>query len=147
MEKAGRNTGQSYNYLMESQVAEKFKELFEKHKVLFTYSSFITGIQPSPSGKQLITNVEVRYAFESVDTDERITGVAAGQGSDSTDKGVYKAITGAIKYIFMKTFLIPTGDDPEKDDKTTKSKYGTIGNTKVPYPSPDMGVPFGDEED
>jgi hypothetical protein len=28
---------------------------------------------------------------------------------------VYKAITGAVKYIFMKTFQISTGDDPEKD--------------------------------
>jgi hypothetical protein len=27
----------------------------------------------------------------------------------------YKAMTGALKYFLMKTFLIPTGDDPEAD--------------------------------
>ena len=40
-----------------------------------------------------------------------------GAGDDGADKGLYKAYTGAVKYFLMKTFLIPTGDDPEADTK------------------------------
>src|SRR4029079_18402967 len=32
-----------------------------------------------------------------------------GYGDDAGDKGVYKALTGAEKYLLMKTFLVSTG--------------------------------------
>jgi hypothetical protein len=63
------------------------------------------------------------YAYESdileaVRSDDGVTGETLdypwmGWGVDPGDKGGYKAITGAEKYFLMKTFLIPTGDDPE----------------------------------
>lgn len=115
MAKTGKNTAQNYNYLTESDISEKFKDLLVKYGVVFTYCSSIDEVRPSPTGKQIITDVTVNYEFIDIDTEEKVTGYAAGQGSDATDKGVYKAITGAVKYIFMKTFLIPTGDDPEMD--------------------------------
>ena len=39
-----------------------------------------------------------------------------GYGTDKEDKGGYKAMTGGEKYFLLKTFLIPTGDDPEATD-------------------------------
>jgi hypothetical protein len=36
-----------------------------------------------------------------------------GCGMDSGDKAIYKAETGANKYMLFKLFSIPTGDDPE----------------------------------
>ncbi len=121
MSKTGRNTSQNYDYLTESDISETFKNLFEKHRIFFTYSSSIAETRPSPTGKQLVTDVIINYQFIDLDSDEKHEGFAAGQGSDSTDKGVYKAITGAVKYIFMKTFLIPTGDDPERDVKAPRA--------------------------
>lgn len=121
MTKDGKNTSQGYSYLSETQVAVTFKELLDKYKVHFEYSSEITNVTPTPSGKQMLTDVQVNYSFVDIETGEKSTGRAAGQGSDPTDKGVYKAITGAVKYIFMKTFLIPTGDDPENDKEVKKS--------------------------
>lgn len=137
MKKGGKNTSQGYKYLSEAQIADKFKTLLEEHGIFFVYSSEITNTYPSPSGKQTVTDVKVHYQFVDVDSGEVLEGFAAGQGSDATDKGVYKAITGAVKYIFMKTFLIPTGDDPENDGKPAKKPYP---------PAPDE-IPFGDEED
>ena len=40
---------------------------------------------------------------------------AMGEGADVGDKGVPKAMTGAYKYILRETFLLKTGDDPDKD--------------------------------
>lgn len=42
----------------------------------------------------------------------------AGYGDDAGDKGIYKALTGAVKYALMKQFLVSTGDDPEGDTST-----------------------------
>lgn len=131
--KEGRNDAQGYSYLQESQIAETFKDLFEKNGLFFTYSSSIDEVRPSPSGKQLVTDVTIHYQFVDVETGEYIDGFVAGQGSDATDKGVYKGITGAVKYIFMKTFLIPTGDDPENDSRGSARRANAVDD--VPFPS------------
>lgn len=121
MEKDGKNDFQNYNYLSETQVTVKMKHLLDEYKVMFIYNSQITDLQTwdnSKGVKQFLTAVQVSYEFVDVESGEKISGVAAGQGVDSGDKGIYKAITGAIKYIYMKTFNIPTGDDPEKDNES-----------------------------
>lgn len=41
--------------------------------------------------------------------------MGAGHGEDRGDKGVYKAMTGAAKYLYAQLFALPTTDDPEKD--------------------------------
>jgi hypothetical protein len=147
MAKEGRNTAQGYKFLGEAQITETFKALLEKHGVFFGYSSEIKDIRLSPSGKQTLTGVEVKYRFVDVESGDFIEGVAAGQGTDTGDKGVYKAITGAIKYIFMKTFLIPTGDDPENDTKEERKRhqkdYGTSLGEGDPYAKP----PFPDSSE
>lgn len=142
IQKGGRNAAQGYSFLSERQITELFKELFDKHGVMFTYSSVITGSMETPKKTQIITNVRVNYAFIDVETGEVLGGSAAGQGADSGDKGVYKAITGAIKYVFMKTFLIPTGDDPEEDTREEK----TVAKGKAAKRDRDYGSSYGDGE-
>ena len=129
MEKDGYNDFQRYNYLSETQITVKMKQLLDKHKVVFSHSSKITNIIPFKNAKgvqNFLTNVLVGYAFYDIESGEKIRGEASGQGTDSGDKGVYKAITGAIKYIYMKNFLIPTGDDPENETKQQT-------NANLPY--------------
>lgn len=142
MEKDGKNSFQHYNYLSETQITIKMKHLLDEQKVLFIPSSKVIGSKEwdnSKGVKQILTGVEVSYRFYDVDSGEFIEGVAAGQGVDSGDKGVYKAITGAIKYIYMKTFNIPTGDDPEKDDDQKKAITHTKTNNEIPDPTDDWG--------
>lgn len=118
MEKDGNNTFQNYKYLSETQVTTKMKALLTKHKVVFVHSSRVVSTLEWDNAKgahQVLSNIEATYKFYDVESSEFIEGVAGGQGIDSGDKGVYKAVTGAIKYIFMKNFLIPTGDDPENE--------------------------------
>jgi hypothetical protein len=119
MEKDGYNDFQNYKYLSETQVTLKMKDLLDKHKVMFLPKSIeekvVNEISPTSKGtKQYVTTVKITYAFADIETGEMYEGSIEGQGSDTADKGIYKAITGGIKYIFMKTFNIPTGDDPEK---------------------------------
>lgn len=148
MAKEGVNEFQRYKYLMEAQVAEQFKGLLEKHGVVFITSSRITGIDsPLASGmKQTLTNVDVEYEFVDVESGEKVVGHAAGQGTDSGDKGVYKAITGAVKYIFMKNFLIPTGDDPENEKVPAKAYGGKKSAPVVNQNKPPFGAGADENE-
>src|ERR1700738_467768 len=64
------------------------------------------------------------YTFMDRDTAEEITVKVAGEGRDPGDKGPYKAMTGALKYALLQSFLLATGDDPEDeraDARSTKS--------------------------
>lgn len=118
MEKKGHNDFNKYQYLKEAQVTELFHELFVKHKVHFDHSVIEKStIQvPGKSGSlQNFVTVEVSYAFIDVESGEKVVGTMPGQGLDSGDKAIYKAVTGAVKYIFMKRFNIPTGDEPEQE--------------------------------
>jgi len=145
MPKEGFNDFNKYNYLMEAQVTTKIKELFDKHGLLFHYQSEITDTKDYQGLKgdtQFLTTVKITYAFIDIETSEKLEGIACGQGADKGDKGVYKAITGAIKYIYMKTFNIPTGDDAEKDSPELKKveTTTTLEKRKSVYkPIPNVG--------
>jgi len=66
-----------------------------------------------------LTHVVMSYSFVDVDTAEDITVKVAGEGVDTGDKAPYKAMTGALKYALLQSFLLATGDDPE-DERATQ---------------------------
>ncbi len=62
-----------------------------------------------------ITHVDVKYRIVNVENpEEYIEVVSCGDGADSQDKGPGKAMTYAFKYMWLRTFALPTGDDPDK---------------------------------
>ena len=62
-----------------------------------------------------VARVVMAYTFMDVDTAEEITVKVAGEGLDAGDKAPYKAMTGALKYALLQSFLLATGDDPENE--------------------------------
>ncbi len=70
-----------------------------------------------------------------VDSGESHVSTAYGQGQDKGDKGVYKAATGAEKYFLLKTFLIATGDDAEKESPQRSIR------PQSPVVGPSRGLP------
>lgn len=72
-------------------------------------------------------DVHVRYRIQNIDDVNDFTEVESnGSGVDTQDKAVGKAMTYAYKYMLLRTFAIPTGEDPDKissaeiDDKISK---------------------------
>jgi len=62
-----------------------------------------------------ITSVDVTYRIQNTeDAEDFILAVSSGTGVDTQDKGVGKALTYAYKYLLLRTFAIPTGEDPDK---------------------------------
>lgn len=126
LKKDKTNKFQGYDYLSEAKVKERVKLLFDEEGVLFNFTIINVReyeISPTKSGiKQFCTVADGNYSFLDVDSEEEIKGTWCGTGTDTGDKGIYKAITGGIKYILMTNFLIPTGEDPENEipDRTDK---------------------------
>jgi len=63
----------------------------------------------------MLTSVHVKYRIQNIeDTNDYIEVESNGTGVDTQDKGVGKAMTYAYKYMLLRTFAIPTGEDPDK---------------------------------
>lgn len=138
MSKGWTNEQQWYSYFSDDQISQTFRTLFDKHEICFVYSSEITGCREISSTRswtrQFVTDVLVNYKFVDIENGSMIEWTACWSWNDTGDKWVYKAITGAVKYIFMKTFQISTGDDPEKDDVKERKPKETEKETKdVPF--------------
>lgn len=117
IEKDKRNDFHNYKYASEDAVVTALREAFIAQKIICTPSqkSCVAMKKTTAKGESAITSVEVEFTLEDVETGEKRLATFWGQGEDASDKGVYKAATGAEKYYLLKTFLIPTGDDPEND--------------------------------
>jgi len=62
-----------------------------------------------------LTTVDMTYMIVNVDDPtDYVTAVSSGTGVDTQDKGVGKAMTYAYKYLLLRVFAIPTGEDPDK---------------------------------
>lgn len=116
IQKDKTNEHHKYRYASEQAIKEVLHAELVKNKILFRID--VTDVRHEHGDKQTLTTISVRYIFQDVETAEMIEGLSYGTGIDNQDKGLYKAITGAIKYILTSTFLIPTGDDPENEEKT-----------------------------
>lgn len=127
VKKAGRNKFHGYDYVTEADLVDAVREKLAIRNVVVIPS--VTAIDEravtSDKGKHsTITTVRVAFTFCDGDSGEMHKAEWAGAGDDPADKGLYKAYTGAVKYFLMKSFLIPTGDDPEADEGTDKRSSG-----------------------
>lgn len=60
-------------------------------------------------------DVHTVYRIQNIDdTEDYILVESNGSGVDTQDKAVGKAMTYAYKYMLLRSFAIPTGEDPDK---------------------------------
>ncbi len=113
--KNGWNNFHKYNFSTEADILRAVREAMVANGLALVPS----GIQHLGSAQfgqkgRFRTEFLVTYTLmHTSGASQTITVIAAGV--DAEDKGPYKGMTGAQKYALRQTFLIPTGDDPEKD--------------------------------
>jgi hypothetical protein len=116
IEKTGTNASQGYKYVQAAAVADKIRNEFaERGLTMIPENIEVTESGLTPSGKQALITLRITWKISDSESGESVTFQSVGSGSDSTDKAVYKAMTGALKYALLLGFLIPTGDDPENE--------------------------------
>lgn len=119
--KNGTNTAQNYKYAMEADVADAIRPLLAQHGIFAwprVTACVVENHTTSKGSIQRIARVQYQLTFEDAETGEIRVVEMAGEGADFSDKGIFKAITGANKYAILKAFQIATGDDPEDDSRS-----------------------------
>lgn len=138
LKREGNNTFDRYKYFSEAQYKALFTELLSSHdlELRSTVSdySMIEGTEKQSNGRQ----VTMEFELIDVETGYSEKSTIVGEGFDKGDKAGYKAMTGALKYYLACTFLVATGDDPEKDSpeakmNSQKASPATIAVLKKKY--------------
>lgn len=113
--KNGYNSFHKYHYATETDLTESIRPILQEAGLAF----FSSVLEQERVGE--FTKVKMEFTLADLETGEILKSTYWGEGQDKGDKGLYKAYTGATKYFLMKTFLIPTGDDPELDTPPPKN--------------------------
>jgi hypothetical protein len=128
--KSGDNKFHKYKYATETDITNALSPLMATHGV-YMHTTILEKTMER-AGNQNYVSIKIKVKFINVDQpDDFLESEFYGDGTDSGDKGVYKAITGAIKYALLKTFLISTGDDPEKDNQTYSKNHSSEPNLNL----------------
>lgn len=109
LKKRGQNTEQGYAYVTEADTVTALRRALVKRDVL------VIPRVLNQSQQGFLVMVSMTFTFVDVETNETLVCEWAGAASDKHDKAIWKAITGAQKYLLLKLFMIPTYDDPERD--------------------------------
>ncbi|MDE3095785.1 MAG: ERF family protein [Chloroflexota bacterium] len=112
--KNGYNSFHKYQYATESDLTDHVRPLLAKAGVIIMPSVL------SYEREGEIGRLTMKFTFIDAESGETFETVGIGEGQDKGDKCAYKCMTGAVKYMLMKTFLIATGDDPEQDEQPAR---------------------------
>jgi hypothetical protein len=114
--KRGVNSFSNYSYATAEDIIQAVRGPLSRNGLL-VFSSLrdrtsetITTAQGKPAFRERIT-----LRFVITDGESELHFDAPGEGQDTGDKGIYKALTGATKYALRSLLQLPIGDDPEAD--------------------------------
>lgn len=97
-----------YKAISEEKVTSTVRESLIRHGLV------ILPVKQLHKREGTLSTVDTEYKIIDIDTGAFEIIVSSGTGADTQDKGVGKAMTYAYKYLMLRTFAIPTGEDPDK---------------------------------
>lgn len=133
--KNGTNSFHGYKYATSADVLEKINASLVKHGICSIAIPELISMIDVTTGKgniEKLATVKMDIMLLDKDSGETVTITGLGSGQDSGDKAVMKAETAAIKYAYMLSMAIATGDDPEADENVDKQNEpeGVKGKNK-----------------
>lgn len=127
--KNGLNNYHQYKYTTAEDVLLKVNTALTKNKIASIVIPEIASMGDVTNLKgntEHLVTVNVQIKLIDSESGECVDLFGIGSGQDAGDKAVMKAQTAAIKYAYMMSLCIATGDDPEADTKTDENS--SIGN-------------------
>ena len=123
VQKNGVNSFHGYKFATAADVLEKVNAALVKHNVCSVVEAELIDMKDTTnqSGKiEHLATVKTTLTLIDCDSGESITCVGLGSGADVGDKAIMKSQTASLKYAYMMTLNIATGDDPEADVETDR---------------------------
>ena len=136
--KDGFNDYHKYKYASAAGVLETINAALVKHKVASVVTPAILSSYDVTNAKGNVEHqVTVGCNIMLIDSEsgESIDLYGIGTGQDAGDKAVMKAETAAIKYAYLLSMAISTGDDPEADSSTDENNFSEPQRTASPRPA------------
>jgi hypothetical protein len=139
--KRGHNAYHHYDYVRASDILDAVREKMAKAGIAVIPSILSASTEAQGDGK--LTSLWLEYTLIDSETGETVKASMPGQGWDKGDKGVYKAITGSMKYFVTALFMVSSGDDPEADTKADIAVEGSTpkGAPEATGPNTWRGLP------
>ena len=119
--KNGSNDFHKYKYATASDVLEKVNASLTKHGIASVVTPTLLSVQEVTTAKgntERLATVEVTVTLIDGESGESFAIKGLGSGQDAADKSLAKAQTMALKYCYLASLAIATGDDPEADQRT-----------------------------
>jgi hypothetical protein len=141
--KRGYNEAHNYNYATESDITDAVRhELAQRLVTMSPTETVIHSERMDQNQWQILTGI-VTFEFNDGESGESHRIQVPAQGTDKGDKAAYKLLTGAEKYALLKTFLIPTGDDPEATTDADRSSAAPAASRPAQTSRPTSGASQG----
>ena len=125
--KNGLNSYHQYKYATAEDVLCKVNEALTKNKLASVVTpalDSVVDVVNLKGNKEHLATISVKIELIDADSGESIVLQGFGSGQDAGDKAIMKAQTAAIKYAYMMSLCIATGDDPEADTNTDENNVG-----------------------
>ncbi|MDY6269625.1 MAG: ERF family protein [Selenomonadaceae bacterium] len=121
IQKNGTNSYHGYRYATSADVLERVNDSLVRNGIASAAHPELVSMENVTNARGTMEHLAtVSMAIELTDTESgdtcQIHGIGSGQ--DVGDKAVMKAETAAIKYAYLLSLAISTGDDPEADART-----------------------------
>lgn len=130
--KSGNNSFHGYKYATCSDVLQKVNGALTKNGIASIVSPELISLVDVTTTKgnvEHLATVKTDITLIDQDSGETFTLRGLGSGQDAGDKAVMKAQTAAIKYAYLLSLAISTGDDPEADAHTDEVKFPSVNPT------------------
>lgn len=134
--KSGKNAEFNYTFADVADYVSTVKPILAKHDLALVASVADTIVLESRSlgqdrrgNERFMQAIRVKLVSRIWHkSGQWVESVVYGEGQDTQDKAVYKAITGARKYGYAAALGLATADDPERDPSPPSSQHGQQGD-------------------
>ena len=116
--KNGENDFHGYKYATSADVLGRVNAALVKYGIASVATPELldmTDVKTAKGNLEHLATVKIEIKLLDRESGETFSISGLGSGQDSGDKAVMKAQTAAIKYAYMLSLAISTGDDPEAD--------------------------------
>ena len=137
IQKSGTNDFHRYKYATAADVLEKVNASLVKHGVAVTAQAELIDLREVTTAKgniERLATVRTTLTLIDADSGESMVCSELGSGQDPGDKASMKACTASLKYAWLMTLAIATGDDPEADSTVDQRMAGEVTKPKLPEP-------------
>jgi hypothetical protein len=106
VQKRGHNERHNYNYVTAADLAGSVGDILAELGVVVVPQLQSISTEPPLSSSERIARIVMNYRFVDAESGEELTVRVAGEGADPGDKAPNKAMTGALKYALLQSFLL-----------------------------------------